>query len=104
MPLQFFNVEEAIVYSSNYASISSVIPAFAKRGDIVVCDKVFVSFRLVVLFPPHVEPPTTQGISHALQTGVLLSRSTTYWFKHNDPEVRSVPPSPIVPSCVFTFR
>ncbi len=62
---KFFGVEEAIVFSSGYATVSSTIPAFAKRGDVVVCDK---------------------GISHSLQTGVLLSRATAYWFKHNDPE------------------
>lgn len=62
---KFYGVEECIVFSSNYATVSSTIPAFAKRGDYVICDK---------------------GISHALQTGVLLSRSNAYWFKHNDPE------------------
>lgn len=62
---QFFGVEEAIVFSSAYATVSSTIPAFCKRGDIVICDK---------------------GVSHSLQTGVLLSRSNPYWFKHNDPE------------------
>lgn len=53
------------MFSSGYATISSAIPAFAKRGDLLICDK---------------------GISHALQTGVLLSRSNTFWFKHNDVE------------------
>lgn len=62
---RFFGVEEAIVFSSGYATVSSTIPAFAKRGDFLICDK---------------------GISHSLQTGVLLSRSNAYWFKHNDPE------------------
>jgi 7-keto-8-aminopelargonate synthetase-like enzyme len=28
--------EEAIIYSQAFATISSVIPAFAKRGDILV--------------------------------------------------------------------
>jgi len=45
--------------------VSSTIPAFAKRGDYVICDK---------------------GISHALQTGILLSRANAFWFKHNDVE------------------
>jgi serine palmitoyltransferase len=62
---KFFGVEEAIVFSSAYATVSSTIPAFAKRGDFLICDK---------------------GISHSLQTGVLLSRANAYWFKHNDPE------------------
>ena len=62
---EFFGVEGAIVFSSGYATVSSTIPAFAKRGDFLICDK---------------------GISHALQTGVLLSRSNVYWFKHNDVE------------------
>jgi serine palmitoyltransferase len=61
----FYGTDEAIVFSSGYATISSCIPAFAKRGDLLICDK---------------------GISHALLTGILLSRSNTYWFKHNDVE------------------
>ncbi len=62
---KFFGAEEAIVFSSGYATVSSTIPAFAKRGDFLICDK---------------------GIGHAMQTGVLLSRANAYWFKHNDPE------------------
>lgn len=33
---KFIGVEEAIIYSQAFATISSVIPAFAKRGDILV--------------------------------------------------------------------
>lgn len=35
-----FGAEEALVFSSNYATASSTIPTFAKRGDFVICDKV----------------------------------------------------------------
>lgn len=33
---RFYGTEEAIIYSQAFATISSVIPAFAKRGDILV--------------------------------------------------------------------
>jgi serine palmitoyltransferase len=33
---RFIGTEEAIIYSQAFATISSVIPAFAKRGDILV--------------------------------------------------------------------
>lgn len=61
----FYGTEEAIVFSSGYATASSTLPAFAKRGDFLIIDK---------------------GISHSLQTGVHLSRANAYWFKHNDVE------------------
>lgn len=62
---RFFGSDDAVVFSSNYATISSTVPCFAKRGDYVICDK---------------------GVSHALQTGVLLSRCNARWFSHNDPQ------------------
>ena len=43
--------------------MTSLIPAYAKRGDLIVCDA---------------------GINYALQSGVILSRSTVHYFKHND--------------------
>jgi serine palmitoyltransferase len=56
-------VDDAILYSFGSATGSSVIPAFCKKGDVVVCDK---------------------GISFALQTGVDLSRADQRWFEHNN--------------------
>eukprot|EP00026_Physarum_polycephalum_P007653 Phypoly_transcript_07718.p1 GENE.Phypoly_transcript_07718~~Phypoly_transcript_07718.p1 ORF type:complete len:475 (-),score=73.17 Phypoly_transcript_07718:53-1477(-) len=60
---QFLGTEDAILYSSNFCTTSSAIPAFSKRGDIVICDR---------------------GVSHAIQTGCVLSRSTIHYFNHND--------------------
>ena len=33
---EFLGVEGAIIYSQGFSCISSAIPAFAKRGDIIV--------------------------------------------------------------------
>ncbi|RUO95341.1 serine palmitoyltransferase, partial [Jimgerdemannia flammicorona] len=33
---QFLGVEEAIIYAQGFSTISSVVPAFAKRGDVIV--------------------------------------------------------------------
>jgi len=60
---EFMRMEDAILYSSSFCTVSSAIPAFSKRGDLLICDK---------------------GVSHAVQTGVLLSRSRVFFFKHND--------------------
>lgn len=60
---KMFDVPDAILYSFGSSAQSSVIPAFCKRGDAVICDK---------------------GISFALQTGVNLSRADVSWFEHND--------------------
>lgn len=60
---KMFRVPDAILYSFGSSAQSSVIPAFCKRGDAVICDK---------------------GISFALQTGVNLSRADVSWFEHND--------------------
>ena len=54
-----------IVYAQSYSTISSVIPAFSKRGDIIVADK---------------------GINYAARKGLELSRSTIRWYEHNDLE------------------
>lgn len=59
----FFGTDDAILYSFGSSTGPSVIPAFCKRGDLVVCDK---------------------GISFGLQTGVQLSRADCLWFEHND--------------------
>ncbi|KAJ3165313.1 serine palmitoyltransferase component [Irineochytrium annulatum] len=56
-------MEGAIIYSQGFSTISSVIPAFAKRGDLVVID---------------------DGCGLAILKGAALSRSTVKFFKHND--------------------
>ncbi|KAI5809261.1 pyridoxal phosphate-dependent transferase [Pyronema omphalodes] len=62
---RFLGVEACIVYAQSFSTISSVIPAFSKRGDIIVADR---------------------GVSFAIQKGLQVSRSTIKWFNHNDME------------------
>jgi 7-keto-8-aminopelargonate synthetase-like enzyme len=59
----FLGTEAAILYSQGFSTISSVIPAFCKRGDIIVADR---------------------GVNFAIQKGIQISRSTVRWFDHND--------------------
>jgi serine palmitoyltransferase len=59
----FLGTEAAILYSQGFSTISSVIPAFCKRGDIIVVDR---------------------GVNFAIQKGIQISRSTVRWFDHND--------------------
>jgi len=60
---KFMGTEEAVLYSSGFATVASVIPAFAKTGDYVIVDK---------------------GCSLEVQVGVHLSRSKVHYFTHND--------------------
>lgn len=55
----------AIIYSQSFSTISSVIPAFCKRGDVIVADK-------AVNFP--------------IRKGIQVSRSMVRWYEHNDME------------------
>ncbi|TDL27943.1 serine palmitoyltransferase [Rickenella mellea] len=59
----FLGTEAAILYSQGFSTISSVIPAFCKRGDVIVVDR---------------------GVNFAIQKGIQISRSTIRWFDHND--------------------
>lgn len=59
----FLGTEAAILYSQAFSTISSVIPAFSKRGDIIVADR---------------------GVNFAIQKGLQISRSTIRWYDHND--------------------
>lgn len=59
----FMGTPQAILYSQGFATIGSMIPAFAKRGDIVILD---------------------EGLAFSVQKGVHLSRSHVFWYKHND--------------------
>ena len=58
-------VPACIVYAQAFSTISSVIPAFSKRGDIIVADK---------------------GANYAIRKGIQISRSTVRWYEHNDME------------------
>ncbi|KAG6855084.1 hypothetical protein C0991_006013 [Blastosporella zonata] len=59
----FLGTEASILYSQGFSTISSVIPAFCKRGDIIVADR---------------------GVNFAIHKGIQISRSTVRWFDHND--------------------
>jgi serine palmitoyltransferase len=59
----FLGTAACIIYAQALSTISSVIPAFSKRGDIIVADK---------------------GISHAIRKGIQISRSTVRWYEHNN--------------------
>lgn len=59
---RFIGMDKAIIYSQGFATISSVISAFSKRGDIIVADR---------------------GVNFAIQKGLQVSRSTVKWFDHN---------------------
>ncbi|KAL9607961.1 MAG: hypothetical protein Q9167_007172 [Letrouitia subvulpina] len=52
-----------IIYAQAFSTISSVIPAFSKRGDIIVADK---------------------AVNYAIRKGIQISRSTIRWYEHND--------------------
>ncbi|KAI8927732.1 pyridoxal phosphate-dependent transferase [Entophlyctis helioformis] len=59
----FVGTEAAIIYAQGFSCISSCIPAFAKRGDIIVAD---------------------EAVNFAIHRGMHISRSNIRWFKHND--------------------
>jgi serine palmitoyltransferase len=58
-------VPAVIIYAQAFSTASSVIPAFAKRGDIIVADS---------------------AVNYSVRKGLQLSRSTVYWYRHNDME------------------
>merc|ERR1711871_883093 len=60
---KFMGTEEAICYSDGASAISSEIPAFAKKGDLLLVDC---------------------ACSEPIYTGLCLSRATIQFFKHND--------------------
>ncbi|KAH0831343.1 serine palmitoyltransferase [Lanmaoa asiatica] len=60
---EFLGTESSILYSQGFSTISSVIPAFCKRGDIIVADR---------------------SVNFAIQKGIQISRSTIRWYDHND--------------------
>lgn len=60
---EFLGTEASILYSQGFSTISSVIPAFCKRGDVIVADR---------------------SVNFAIQKGIQISRSTIRWYDHND--------------------
>jgi len=60
---KFYGTESALIYAQGFSTISSVIPAFMKRGDLIICDEL---------------------CNFAIQKGAQISRSNVRFFKHND--------------------
>lgn len=61
----YLGVPACIVYAQAFSTISSVIPAFSKRGDVIVADK---------------------AVNYSIRKGIQISRSTVRWYEHNDME------------------
>ncbi|KIX06894.1 uncharacterized protein Z518_04870 [Rhinocladiella mackenziei CBS 650.93] len=59
----FLGTTACIIYAQAFSTISSVIPAFSKRGDIIVADK---------------------AVNYAIRKGIQISRSAVRWYEHND--------------------
>ena len=59
----FLGTTACIIYAQAFSTISSVIPAFSKRGDIIVADK---------------------AVNYAIRKGIQISRSSVRWYEHND--------------------
>ncbi|MED6118502.1 serine palmitoyltransferase component [Stylosanthes scabra] len=60
---KFLGTPDSILYPFGFSTMFSAIPAFSKKGDIIVAD---------------------EGVHWAIQNGLYLSRSTVVYFKHND--------------------
>ncbi len=58
-------VQSCIVYPHAFSTISSVIPAFCKRGDIIVADR---------------------AVNYAIRKGLQICRSTIRYYEHNNME------------------
>ncbi|KAI1454639.1 aminotransferase class I and II [Annulohypoxylon moriforme] len=61
----FLGTQSSIVYSHAFSTISSVIPTFCKRGDVIVADKM---------------------VNYSIRKGLEASRSIIKWYEHNDME------------------
>lgn len=61
----YLGTEGCIVYAHSFSTISSVIPSFCKRGDIIVADR---------------------GVNYSIRRGLEISRSNVKWYNHGDLE------------------
>ncbi|KAK7682903.1 hypothetical protein QCA50_013936 [Cerrena zonata] len=59
----FLGTEQAIIYGQDFVTAGSVIPAFLKRGDLIIADS---------------------GINLAIQKALIVSRCDIEWYDHND--------------------
>lgn len=62
---KFMGAEEAVVYSYGFSTMASAIPAYSKRNDVIFVD---------------------EKVNFAIQKGLQASRSTVYFYKHNNME------------------
>ena len=60
---KFLGAERCIVYAQAFSTISSVIPAFCKRGDVIIADR---------------------AANYSIRRGLEISRSNIHWYDHND--------------------
>jgi serine palmitoyltransferase len=60
---KFLGTAEALIYSDGIATVSSILPAFAKKGDLIVAD---------------------EAVHFLIQQGIGLSRCNVLYFRHND--------------------
>ncbi|KAG5951425.1 hypothetical protein E4U53_003130 [Claviceps sorghi] len=61
----FLGSEACIVYTQAFSTVTSVIPAFCKRGDVIIAD---------------------EAANYSIRKGLQASRSNIKWFKHGDME------------------
>ncbi|KAK0625372.1 pyridoxal phosphate-dependent transferase [Bombardia bombarda] len=59
----YLGTESCIAYAQAFSTISSVIPAFCKRGDIIVADR---------------------AVNYSIRRGLEISRSNIKWYNHGD--------------------
>lgn len=60
---QFMGTQETCLYSLGFSTVASVIPAYAKRSDIIYAD---------------------ESVCFSIQKGLQASRSKIVYFRHND--------------------
>lgn len=61
----YLGTDSCIVYAQAFSTVSSVIPAFCKRGDVVVADR---------------------AANYSIRKGLVVSRSNIRWYNHGDME------------------
>lgn len=59
----YLGTEGCIVYAQSFFTVSSVIPTFCKRGDVIIADK---------------------GVNYSIRKGLQASRSHIKWYNHGD--------------------
>lgn len=74
------------MYSYGYSAVSSAIPAYAKVGDTIFAYVIFLHFANSPFLKPSNAPFTRsdESVNFSIQQGIIASRSTVHYFKHND--------------------